>query len=208
MSVAGYQTISNPSEGIFKEKGSTFVGLAYPVNNEEEVKKFLQEARKAHPKCNHHCYAFRLTPDGSLYRSSDDREPSGSAGKPILNQLISHQITDTLIVVARYFGGSLLGVPGLINAYRSAAEQAIINAKIIYRTVNITAGISFPYLLLNPVMQLLKNSSFKLVSEDYGETVNLVIDLPMEAYHLFLEHLRSHEAGYQVQTKIMSPTIS
>jgi uncharacterized YigZ family protein len=208
MSVSGYQTISNPSEGIFKDKGSTFVALAYPVKNEEDVKKFLQEARKAHPKCNHHCYAFRLTPDGSLFRSSDDREPSGSAGKPILNQLISHQLTDILIVVARYFGGSLLGVPGLINAYRSAAEQAIANANIIYCTVNVTAGISFPYLLLNPVMQFLKNSSFKLVSEEYDETVNLTIDLPIEAYHLFLEQLSSYEAGYQVQTKIISPSVS
>jgi uncharacterized YigZ family protein len=203
MTVAGYNTIAAASEGVFKDRGSSFLGFAFPVEDEEEVKKFLQQVKKQHHKCNHHCYAFRLKPDGSHFRSSDDREPSGSAGKPILGQLLSYQLTFTLIVVARYFGGSLLGVPGLIHAYRAAAEDAIAHAQIIYRTVNITASLSFPYPMLNEVMLMLKNTSFKTIQQDYSETVNLVIDLPVESYEKFHDQIKASESGYLITLAII-----
>lgn len=205
--ITGYKTIAAPSEGVFKDKGSSFLSYCFPVKNEDEVKNFLLQVKKAHPKCNHHCYAFRMKPDGSNYRSSDDREPSGSAGKPILGQLLSHQLTDTLIVVARYFGGSLLGVPGLINAYRSAAENGIQNAKTIFCTVDVEVKLTFPYSLLNEIMQLLKNSTFRITSEEYGDTVMLQIILPVESYQKFSGQLSLSSSGYLVTSQIITQSI-
>ncbi|MEP7264984.1 MAG: YigZ family protein [Bacteroidota bacterium] len=202
--ITGYYTIAAPGEGVYKDRSSSFLSYCFPVHNDDEVKTFLQQVKKAHPKCNHHCYAFRMKPDGSHYRSSDDREPSGSAGKPILGQLLSHQLTNTLIVVARYFGGSLLGVPGLINAYRSAAENGIENSKIIFCTVDVEVKLTFPYSLLNEIMQLLKNSAFRIVSEVYGDTVMLQIILPVESYQKFSDQLVVSSSGYQVTSEIIS----
>src|SRR5258705_6714827 len=117
-----YKTIASMAKGSFRDRGSKFIAEAFPVTTEQEMKKNLSEAKKKHHKANHHCYAMRLTPDKNNFKCSDDREPSGSAGKPILNVLLSNELTDVLVVVSRYFGGTLLGVPGLINAYRSATQ--------------------------------------------------------------------------------------
>ena len=170
-----YKTIKIPSEGIFKEKGSKFLSFAFPVSTEESVKEFLQQVKKSHYECNHHCYAFRLHPDGKVYRSSDDMEPSGSAGKPILGQLLSHELTDVLIVVARYFGGSLLGVPGLINAYRSAANDAINNSTIIIKTIDETLYLSVNYEHLNELISILKSESAQIIKQEFGEPVQLQV---------------------------------
>ena len=126
-----YKTIKSVSHGLFKDKGSKFISIAFPVRNEDEIKKFLDETRKEHHDARHHCYAYALGKDGSAWRSNDDGEPSGTGGKPILGQIRSFGVTNVLIIVPRYFGGTLLGTSGLINAYKTAAESALSNAEII-----------------------------------------------------------------------------
>lgn len=160
-----YLTIKEPSEGLFKDRGSKFLGLAFPVVSEEEIKKHLSELRKLHPGANHHCYAFRLGADKQSYRANDDGEPSNTAGKPILGQLQSKDLTNILIVVVRYFGGTLLGVSGLINAYKLAALDAIQNATIIENTINDIYEIQFDYIHMNSVMKLIKDEDLKILSQ-------------------------------------------
>lgn len=201
MIVSSYKTIIQASEGNFKEKGSSFPAFCFPVKNEEEIKKYIAQVKKAHPKCNHHCYAFRLLPDGSNYRSSDDREPSGTAGKPILNVLLSNELTYTLIVVARYFGGSLLGVPGLIHAYRSAAEDAVKNATIITKTVDKQVTFKFSYLILNDVMQFLKHYTFRIIQQDFSEDVQMKMELPVADLENLKIKLAAVSLGYQIEIK-------
>ena len=140
-----YYTISAPSEGLFKDRGSRFIALAYPVTTEKEIKEIQVSLRKKYHDARHHCYAYRLGYDKSVYRVNDDGEPSGTAGKPIFGQIQSKDLTNIFIVVIRYFGGTLLGVSGLINAYRSAAADAIEHAQIIQKTIMDLYEISFEY---------------------------------------------------------------
>ncbi|MFL5762787.1 MAG: IMPACT family protein [Bacteroidia bacterium] len=160
-----YLTLLQPSEGVFKDRGSKFLSFAIPVSSEEEVKKELQRLRKEHPSANHHCYAFRIGADKNAFRFNDDGEPANSAGRPIFGQIQSKDLTNVLIVVARYFGGTLLGVSGLINAYRSAAADAIQNGKIIEKTVNDVYALQFEYLRLNEVMKIIKDNDLKVLSQ-------------------------------------------
>lgn len=162
-----YQTITGPVEGLFKDKGSKFIAFAYPLSSEAEVKAHLVKLKAEHTKANHFCYAYRLTPDRNVYRVNDDGEPSGTAGRPILNALLSADITNVLIVVVRYFGGTLLGVPGLINAYRSAANEAIMLAAIVEKTVNDSYEISFDYLAMNDVMRLIKEEQLTILDQQF-----------------------------------------
>jgi len=131
-----YKTIQEISEGVYRDKGSKFIAYLYPINSENDIKEIIVSLKADHPKARHHCWALRLSPDRTVFRLNDDGEPSGTAGRPILNTLLSNEITDVLAVVVRYFGGTLLGVPGLINAYKSATIDAVNNAKIINKTVN------------------------------------------------------------------------
>lgn len=151
-----YKTIETPSEGQFKDKGSRFIAYAYPVFTEDEIKTHLQQLKKEHYSARHHCYAWRLGADMERFRANDDGEPSSSAGKPILGQIQSYGLTNILIVVVRYFGGTLLGVSGLINAYRAAAKDAIENARIIEKTVENILNIEFGYETMNEVMKVFK----------------------------------------------------
>lgn len=162
-----YRTLSSLSEGSFKDKGSKFLAFAYPVSTEEEIKDILQNLRKQYHDARHHCYAYRLGHEKLVYRANDDGEPSSSAGKPILGQLQSYDLTDTLIVVIRYFGGTLLGVPGLINAYRSAAREAIENNRVIIKTVNDDILVNFDYLAMNDVMRIIKEEDVNITSQEY-----------------------------------------
>ena len=162
-----YKTIESPSEGIFKDRGSKFLAFAFPVTNEATVKEIVQRLRKEHPGANHHCYAFRLGADKLFFRSNDDGEPSGSAGKPILGQIQSNDLTNILIVVARYFGGTLLGVPGLIAAYRGAAADALANGKIVERQVMEIYDLHFPYAAINDVMKILKEEDLEQWGQDF-----------------------------------------
>ena len=162
-----YLTIKEPSEGLFKDRRSKFSGFAYHVYSEEDVKKYLTELKKQHPSANHHCYAFRLGADKQAYRANDDGEPSNTAGKPILGQIQSKDLTNILIVVVRYFGGTLLGVSGLINAYKLAALDAIQNAIIIEKTVDNIYEIHFDYLQMNDVMKIIKDEELKMLSQNF-----------------------------------------
>ena len=149
-----YKTIKAPVEGLFKDRGSKFLAYAYPIEHENEVKPLVDNLKKEHFKAVHHCYAYRLGLDRTNFRVNDDGEPSGTAGKPILNTLLSHDITNILVVVVRYFGGTLLGVPGLINAYKSATAEALTVAKVIEKTVNDVYDVSFEFVQMNDVMKV------------------------------------------------------
>ncbi len=154
-----YLTISAQSEGAFSNRGSKFRAFAYPISSELEIKALVTHLKSEHPKANHHCWAIRISTDRSIFRVNDDGEPSGTAGRPILNVLLSHNLTNILVIVVRYFGGTLLGVPGLINAYKLATEDALNKAKIIEKTVNDIYKISFNCLLMNEVMKVVKSEN-------------------------------------------------
>jgi len=151
-----YNTITGASTAEFKDRGSRFIAFTYPINNTEDFKIHRARLKKEHPKANHHCFAYRLGVDGTNFRVSDDGEPSGSAGRPILGQIDTNQLTNMLIIVVRYFGGTLLGVPGLINAYKTAAALAIGQTSIIQKPVLIPIRLQFDYMHMNDVMKLLK----------------------------------------------------
>jgi len=161
-----YYTIEKPSIAEYKERGSKFIAYAFPLDTASSFKNQLQQLKKEHPKAEHHCFAYRIGIDGNNFRSSDDGEPSGSAGKPILGQLDSKQITNTSIVVVRYFGGSLLGVPGLINAYRTAAAIALQLTPIVQKQVETNYTIQFDYTQVNEIMMLLKQYQCSIVRQE------------------------------------------
>ena len=156
-----YKMLSAPGEGLYKEKGSKFIAMAFTVTSEDEVKQALAEVRKKYYDARHHCYAYMIGPDKSCFRSSDDGEPSGTAGKPILNQILSKDVTNVCVIVVRYFGGIKLGVSGLINAYKTAARVALDNATIIEKTVNEVYSLEFAYPLMNDVMRVLKEEGLE-----------------------------------------------
>ena len=161
-----YKTIKEPSEGIYKERGSKFLAFAFPVVDESEVKTHQAELRKRCFDARHHVYAFRIGPDKKLYRSSDDGEPSNSSGPPVLGQILSFDLTNVLIVVVRYFGGTKLGIPGLIHAYRTAAADAINNATIITIVEKRTIDIRFQYPSMGDVMRIIKDHDLEIVEQE------------------------------------------
>ena len=164
-----YKTIKGLSQGSYSEKGSKFIALAFPVTTEDEVKQHVAEAKKTYYDARHHCYAYILGPDKSAYRVNDDGEPSGTAGRPIHGQLLSKDITNVLVLVIRYFGGTKLGVPGLINAYRAATIDALENNEIIEKTIDETYQVAFDYTAMNSVMQILKHDAVKINSQSYED---------------------------------------
>ncbi len=165
-----YKTIGEMSEGLFKDKGSRFISQLYPVNSEEEIKNILASLKKEHYNATHHCYAYTLGHVGvPAYRINDDGEPSGTAGRPIYGQLLSHQLKDVLAVVVRYFGGTKLGVPGLINAYKTATQLAIQDAIIIDKTIKDVYCVTFEYAFMNDIMQLLKKEYVSIKNNDFAE---------------------------------------
>jgi uncharacterized YigZ family protein len=154
-----YKTIKSPAEGIYKEKGSRFVSVAIPVSDQEEIKPILDGIKKEHHEARHHCFAYIIGHERNIWRINDDGEPSGTAGRPILGQINSYELTNILIVVSRYFGGTLLGVSGLINAYRSAASSAILNAELLEKTLQEYYEITYPYISMNDVMRIVKEEN-------------------------------------------------
>ncbi len=161
-----YYTIEQPSMAEFKDKGSRFLAYAFPINTIEDFKKHLQELKKEHPKAVHLCFGYRLGLDGNNFRVSDDGEPSGTAGKPILNIIDGKQLTNVLVIVVRYFGGTLLGVPGLINAYKSAAAMAFQVVPIIQKSVEVNYELQFDYTRMNDVMVLLKQCNCNIIRQE------------------------------------------
>lgn len=181
-----YKTISGPCEGIFKDKGSKFIAYAFPVNSLEKAKQIISQIKMEHPKARHHCSALRLSPDKSVFRINDDGEPSGTAGRPILNVLLSNELTNILVVVVRYFGGTLLGVPGLINAYKTATIEAIKAADIIELTVNDIYSLSFNYIQMNEVMRIVKEFDLNILKQQFENTCALEIEIPKRKLNLVL----------------------
>ena len=170
-----YRTIENPCEGIFRDRGSKFLAFAFPVNSDNDIKSIVARLKVDHPKANHHCWAVRLGIDRSVFRINDDGEPSGTAGRPILNTLLSHDVTNILVVVVRYFGGTLLGVPGLINAYKAATEDALKQAVIIEKTVNDIYTIRFDYLQMNEVMGLVKANELTILQQQFDNNCSIQV---------------------------------
>jgi uncharacterized YigZ family protein len=161
-----FYTIEKEAVAEYKDRGSKFVAYACPVRSVEDFKSKLNEIKKEHPKATHHCFAYRIGLDGNTFRVSDDGEPSGTAGRPILGQLDSKELTNTLVVVVRYFGGTLLGVPGLINAYRSAASLAIQMTPVIQKPVEIRYNIQFDYTQMNDVMMIVKQIGCSVLEQE------------------------------------------
>lgn len=156
-----YKTISEKAEGIFKDKGSKFLAFAYPVYTADEIKEIIASLKKQYHDARHHCFAYRLGTEKELYRMNDDGEPSGTAGKPIYGQILSDDLTNILIVVVRYFGGTLLGTGGLINAYRAAAAEALNNARIIIRIVENIYTVNFDYADMSKVMRIIREENLE-----------------------------------------------
>ena len=162
-----YKTLAAPAEGLYKEKGSKFLAFAYPVRTLDEVKAHLEQLRKDYFDARHHCYAYILGPRKDAFRANDDGEPSGTGGRPIHGQLLSADLTDTLVVVVRYFGGILLGASGLANAYKTAARDAIDHATIVEKTIDMRYRLQFEYVTMNDVMRILKDFDLKPENQQF-----------------------------------------
>jgi uncharacterized YigZ family protein len=173
-----YNTIEQPSIAEFKDRGSKFIGFAFPVADINDFKEKLALVKKEHPKATHHCFAYRIGLDGTAYRVSDDGEPSGSAGRPILGQIDSKQMTNVLIIVARYFGGTLLGVPGLINAYKSAAALALQVTPLVQKPVLLQYRLQFDYTQMNEVMTVAKQFDCHVTRQEMNLFCSLQIGVP------------------------------
>jgi len=182
-----YQTIETVGQAEFADRGSKFIGYAYPVPDANKFKSILQSIKKEHPKAHHYCFAYRLGLDGNLFRVSDDGEPSGSAGRPILGQIDSRELTNVGIIVVRYFGGTLLGVPGLINAYKTAAALALQVTPAVRKTIDIIFDIQFDYTRMNEVMTLIKRFSCSVLQQDQQLFCLFRIGVPKESEQDFLK---------------------
>ena len=187
--MASYQTIKALSEGFYKEKGSKFLAFAVPVQSEEEVKAFVAQKRKEHHLAVHVCSAFRLGAAKKLYRASDDGEPSNSAGPPILGQIQAFDLTNILISVVRYYGGTNLGVGGLITAYRTAAKEALEAAQIVKKEEEIEFSIQFPYEKLYLVMEYIKKSGIEVLQQRLDVECELVLNIELSRYDSILKQL-------------------
>lgn len=187
LAVDSYLTIESPSEALYKDRGSKFLAFAIPVKSENDIRQNLLSLRELHPKAVHHCYAWRLGADENRFRSNDDGEPSGSAGKPILNTLYSLALSDVLVVVVRYFGGTLLGVPGLINAYKTAADDALRQASTLTRYVTNIHRLTFPYERMNEVMRIVKDMNLTILTQTFEMTCALTLELRRSLETTFLE---------------------
>lgn len=183
-----YLTIENPSEGHYREKGSRFLSFAFPVEDETSIREILDALRKKYHDARHHCYAWRLGPSMTNSRSCDDGEPANSAGKPILGQIQSHNLTNILIVVVRYFGGILLGVGGLMQAYKSASHDAIGNARIIKKHLSDTYRLSFDYEILQDVMKIIKNMKLEYFDTNFQQKCELKVKVPRALSKKFSEN--------------------
>ena len=178
------------AEGLFKEKGSKFYAFAFPVENEEDVKSKLEALRKKYFDARHHCYAYRLGMRGEKVRANDDGEPNHSAGDPILGQLRSRDLTNTLVVVVRYFGGIKLGVGGLIAAYRAAAEDALNHAKSVEREITTTVTLEFDYGATPDVMKMVNDFSMRIVSQSFDSHCKIELSYPIRQELAVLEKIK------------------
>lgn len=184
-----YNSIAEPSQGLFKDNGSRFIALAYPVETEDEVKALVEAARKEYHDARHHCYAYRLGLKGEKWRANDDGEPSGSAGRPILGQIDSAGLSDILIIVVRYFGGIKLGIPGLIRAYKTSSADAIGAASVCQKIAGEWRRLEFGYDLLPQVMKVLKDLDLPQRAQDFGMTCSVEVRVRLNLMQDFLERM-------------------
>jgi len=185
-----YKTIGKPSIAEYKDKGSKFIAYAFPIVDVNEFKEKMAVVKKEHPKATHHCFAYRLGLNGNNFRVSDDGEPSGSAGRPILGQIDSRQVTNVLIIVVRYFGGTLLGVPGLINAYKTAAALALQITPVVQKPVLINYRLQFDYTQMNDVMKIVKQFDCVIIKQEMQLFCSLQIGIPKKRMKEILIKLR------------------
>jgi uncharacterized YigZ family protein len=172
-----YKTIARPAETTYRQLSSKFLVYAYPVESEAEIKEHLDVLRKRWFDATHHCYAWRLGAHGEQFRANDDGEPSSTAGKPILGQLLSQEVTNCLVVVVRYFGGTKLGVPGLIAAYKESTAQVLAECEIVERTVDIVVKVSFSYIAMNDVMRIVKEMQPRVVEQQFDNLCTMVLSI-------------------------------
>lgn len=185
-----YQTIARPVENILlKEKGSKFIGFAFPVNNEGQLKAALEQIKTEHPKATHHCYAFRLGINGENYRANDDGEPSGTAGLPIYNQLLANELTNILLIVVRYYGGTKLGVSGLVKAYKESAKLTLDEAEITVKELETTLEIEFPFTQQNVIFTLLNKFDGKIQDFQANENCKILAQVKMSQKENISEQL-------------------
>ncbi len=184
-----YRSIAARSEGLFKDNGSRFIALAFPVETEEEIRDIVAALKKEYHDARHHCYAWRLGYKGDRFRANDDGEPSGSAGRPILGQIDSLGLSDVLVVVVRYFGGIKLGIPGLIRAYKTSTADALTQAEIVEKVAGKTFRVTFGYLSMNAVMKVLKDLGLQPSAQDFGLDCSLEVRVRLSLEESFREKL-------------------
>ena len=188
-----YRTLNHDTESLFKDKNSRFLAFAFPILCIDDVKNRLNNLKKQHFKAVHHCYAYRLGYDGTNFRANDDGEPSGSAGRSILGKIDSFELTDTAVIVVRYFGGTLLGVPGLINAYKTATNMALQNAQIIEKNIEKSVQIQCDYPSVNAILKITEQNQCTVISQDFQLNCNFNIRIPLTNFDrciAALENLR------------------
>lgn len=200
METYSYNTIKQPVvETILKEKGSKFLGYAYPVKNEEDIKQALESIKTEHPKATHHCYAYRLGLEGEDYRANDDGEPSGSAGLPIYNQILSSDLTNVLVVVVRYYGGTKLGVGGLVKTYKESAKLTLEEAKVVTKELESTLELTFPFSLQNVAFTILNRFDTQIINFDANENCQIIAQIKTSQKEDILEQFLEH---HQIETNI------
>jgi len=185
-----YYTIERSASAEFKDRGSKFIAYAFPIRDVPDFKRRLQELKEEHPKAAHHCFAYRIGTGGNNFRSSDDGEPSGSAGKPILGQIDSKQLINVAVVVVRYFGGTLLGVPGLINAYKTVTALALQTTPVIQKNIEIKYRLQFDYTKMNEVMMVTKKNNCSVIDQQIELFCRMDIGIPKAKHELILLKLK------------------
>ncbi len=188
-----FRSISAPASGLFKDNGSRFIASSYPVETEEEIKEIISSLKKEYHDARHYCYAYRLGYLRDRFRANDDGEPSGSAGRQILGQIDSNELSDVLVVVVRYFGGIKLGIPGLIRAYKTASADAIANSEIIEKIAVKRFALSFGYLNMNDVMKVIKDLSLNPLKQDFGTECRMEVNVRLSLVESFLEKVGNVE---------------
>lgn len=186
-----YYTITDPTEGLYKEKGSKFISYAYSVTSEEQVEERLEEIRNLHHKARHHCYAYEIGIDGNRYRANDDGEPGGTAGKPILGQLHSNKVTDVLVIVVRYFGGTKLGASGLITAYKEAAKDALRIAEKKQVIIGNPYLLSFGYDQMGHVMNCIKSLDLDILNKAFTDSCEVTVNIRLSQQTELIQRLKA-----------------
>ena len=185
-----YYTIDRTATAEYKDRGSKFIAFTFPVQSVDDFKKNLEAVKKEHPKATHHCFAYRLGLDNNTFRVSDDGEPSGTAGKPILGQIDSKKLTNILVIVVRYFGGTLLGVPGLINAYKTAASLVLQVTPVIQKQVEVNYQLQFDYTMINDIMLIIKQYNCSIRNQEMQLFCNMTIGIPVNRVDAILNRLK------------------